>query len=429
LDGPRTCLDPWYLSCTSHIAINDGIAFWDTLEQESVYSAKRALTLVCKAWNELATEYLYEHIICGFSKAIEYSALIALLQDSARSEQLARFVIRVDLHDSLDHHHLQSTFLRLCPNLQRIYLKSYNFYYPYPYSDRWRNLPTASITYELLQTPEYEHFWSAADSWHSLTICFDIPTLDRRSVIPMTQESTLSPPTHSNGKEFTNLRHIVFISAGRNRYSIRCLKHWQLPSLTHLTITSYIPSAERSFDDVLDMLQSSELGSRLKFFALFVHRNTLSSHTTASASLELLKAMPNLEEVALPFFWVSVPPPSMTVTFPKVRTVGMEIDRMHYTSGAAPENAFATYAETCCRLFPNMRRMRTTATTPLHTVVYFISKRIGPMIHLKKAAAVLKSLGIKFEDCAGWDITQLFQKAERELSSVSEAHVRHMPLP
>ena len=380
----------------------------DALEQEEVYPVKRAVVLVCKAWNDMATEFLYEHIICRYSEEmVSSSALIAVLQDSAKGEQLARMVIRVDVSGPSVHPHLQSTLLRLCPNLQSIYTNDRVFAYPYPYSPKRRNLPTLSIVFELLQASEYQLFWSMADHWHSLTIYFDMPELIGALGIPIAQENILPSPPDSGGKEFVNLRHITFMSRGVNKYSIRNLKHWPLPSVTHLTIKSYIPGTEGPYDDVLDMLRSSQLGLQLKFFALLVHFTVSSHKTTVCESLELLKAMPNVEEVALPFFWDSVQLLNTTITFPKVRTMGMEIDRYDYTAVATQENAFATYTETCCRLFPNIRTIRTTSRLYTYTVNYFLTKRVGPMIHLKKAAALLKGRGIKFEDCAGWDIAQV----------------------
>ena len=225
--------------------------------------------------------------------------------------------------------------------------------------------------------------------------------------IPIAQENILPSPPDSGGKEFINLKHINFMSRGVNKYSIRNLKHWPLPSVTHLTIKSYIPGTEGAYDDVLDMLRSSHLGLQLRFFALLVHFTVSSQKTTVCGSLELLKAMPNVEEVALPFFWDSVQLPNTSITFPKVRTMGMEIDRYDYTAVATQENAFATYTETCCRLFPNIRTIRTTSRLYTYTVNYFLTTRVGPMIHLKKAAALLKGREIKFEDCAGWDIVQV----------------------
>ena len=398
-------MDPWYLPCISAQLPNDRTALNDTLEQEWVYPVKRTVILVCKAWNDIATEYLYEHIICKFAaKSVSSEALIAVLQDSAKGERLARMVIRVDIHNSFVHLHLQSTLLQLCPNLQSIYINNAPLYYPYPYSNGRRNLPTLSVVSDLLQTSEYQPFWSTADHWHSLTIYFDALELSVDPGIPIAPKNMLPPPPDSGGKEFINLRHINFISRGVSRYSIRNLKHWPLPSITHLTIKSYIPSAGGTYDEVLDILQSSPLGQQLKFFAFLVHFATPPSNTTAGGSLELLKAMPNLEEVALPFFWDSVQPPNTTITFPKVHTMGMDTNRFDYAAAETPEEAFATYAQTCCRLFPNMRTIRTTSTIPPHTVNYFLTTGVGPMIHLKRAAAVLRGRGIKFEDRAGWDI-------------------------
>ena len=358
----------------------------------------------------MATEHLYEHLICGFFGVTDCSGLIAVLQAGPRGQQLSRLVIRVDISDICDHPYLQSTFLRLCPNIQSIYLNTYLFFNPYLYSDWYRSLSIASIHPELLQTPGYERFWSVMDRWRSLTICFDTGDLG----VPIAQENILPPSAHSGVKEFINLKHIVFTSRGRSKYYIRNLTHWPLPSLTHLTISSYIPGSETAYDDVLEMLQSSQLGPRLKYFALFVHKATPSYRTTISGNLELLKYMPNLEEVALPFFWISVPPPIMTVTLPRVHTVGMENDRLNYTTAATPENAFSIYAEICCRLFPNMRRIITTSKKSVHTVDYFLARKVGPMVHLKKAAEVLRGRGIKFEDCAGWDIIHLFLKESKE---------------
>jgi len=113
--------------------------------------------------------------------------------------------------------------------------------------------------------------------------------------------------------------------------------------------------------------------------------------------------MPNLEEVALPFCSVTDPPPNMTVTVPRVHTVGMEISRVVYAS-MTPENEYATYVEICCSLFPNMGLIRTTSTTSFYTVNQHLQYEVGPMVHLKKAAAVLKERGIKFQDWLGWDI-------------------------
>jgi hypothetical protein len=405
VDEPRTCLDSWYFPCITQSTANDRTAFCDTLEQAAIYPTKRAVVLVCKAWDEMATGYLYEHIICGFSEKADYSVLIAVLQDGARGDQLARSVIRIDMRDSTGPPDLQHILLRLCPNLQSVYINDRPFYYPHPYSSRSRNPPNLSISPGLLQTPEYERFWSSADLWRYLTICFDIPALKGNLFIPITQENTLPPPPHDNGKEFTNLRRIVFISKGR-RYSLRNLKHWPLPSLTHITITSYISGAEGTYGDVLDMLQSSQLGLRLKFFALLVHHTTPSQNTTVSGSLGLLNVMPNLEEVALPFFWVSNPPPTLTVTCPRVHTVGMEINRLDYFAAETPENAFANYAETCCSLFPKMRKIRTTSTTSPYTLEYSLLNKVGPMIHLKKVVGILRRRGIQFEDCVGGDINQ-----------------------
>ena len=359
------------------------------------------MVLVCRAWNDIATEYLYEHIICRFAaNSVSSEALIAVLQDSAKGERLARMVIRVDIYNSSYHLYLQSTLLQLCPNLQSIYIHTAPLYYPYPYSYRRRNLPTLSVVSELLHASEYQPFWSTADHWHSLTIYFDMPELSGDPGIPIAQKNILPPPPDSGGKEFINLRHIYFTSGGISRYSIRNLKHWPLPSITHLTIRSYILGAGGTYDEVLDILQSSPLGQQLKFFAFLVHLATHPSYTTACGSLELLKAIPNLEEVALPFFWDSIRPPNTTITFPNVHTMGMETNRLGYT----PEDAFATYAETCCRLFPNLRTIRTTSTTTTHTVDHFLKRGTGLMIHLRKAAALLKDRGIKFEDRAGWDI-------------------------
>ena len=194
------------------------------------------------------------------------------------------------------------------------------------------------------------------------------------------------------------------MSGGGSEYFIRNLKYWPLPSVTHLTIMSYIPGNEGAYDDVLEVLRPSRLGLQLKFFALLVHQTTSSHQTTACGSLELLKAMPNLEEVALPCFWDSAHLPNTTINFPKVHTMGMEVHRFDYTATATPEDAFATYTETCCRLFPNMRTIRTTSTTHTYTVDYFRIRRYGP---IKKAATLLKGRGIKFEDCTGWDINQV----------------------
>ena len=404
-DDPRTHLDPWYRrSITQHVA-NDRSAVSDTIEQMSVYPTKRAVVLVCKAWKQIATEYLYEHVVCG---VLGCSALITILQSGAKGEQLARLVIRVDIPGTGEAHQLQSTFLQICPNLQSIYLTAFPVFHPAPYSSERRNLPIVSISPDLLQTPGYEPFWSAANHWRYLTIHFGIHELNENPLMPITQRNILPPPPHSNGKEFLNLKHIFFTSRSGSRYSIRNLSHWPLPSLTHLTINSYFPVG-REYDDILDALQASQLGPRLKFFALLVHDRTSPYNTTISGSLALLKAMPNLEEIALPFFWVSVPAPTMAVTLSGVHTVGMETERRDYPPGDT-EKAFATYVEICCRLFPNRRKIRTLATTSLHTVSYFFTMEDGPMpmLLLKTAAAVLKERGIKFEDCAGWDITQMW---------------------
>lgn len=363
----------------------------------------------------MATEYLYEHIICGFSRVTHYADLIADLQASPRGQQLARLVIRVDISDACNHSYLQAAFLRLCPNLQSIYINTDLFCDPCLYSDGYRTLSIASIRPELLQTRGYECFWSVMDRWRSLTICFDIPGPNGNPVVPIAQKNILPPPAYFNGKEFTNLRHLVFTSRGHSKYSIRNLTHWPLPSLTHLTISSYIPGVEQPYEDVLDMLQSSQLGLRLKFFALLVHPTTPSYSTTMSGGVELLKSMPNLEEVALPFFWVSVPPPMITVSLSGVHTVGMENDRLDYTLAATMENAFAVYAEICCRLFPNMRKIRTMSTKPPYTVNFFLARKVGPMVHLEKAAAVLKGHDIMFEDCVGCDIVHVFKRSKETI--------------
>jgi hypothetical protein len=356
----------------------------------------------------MATEFLYEHIICIRSESTDFSeALIAVLQDSPKGEQLARMVIRVDTYNPRFHLNLRVTLLRLCPNLQSIYFNNGLLHYPQPYSIRRRSLPTLSIVSELLQTPKYQHFWSRADQWHHLTVCFGMPELGEDPGMPIAQSNILPPPPDSGGKEFINLRHINFISNGSIRYSIRNLKHWPLPSITHLTIRSYFPSTGGTYDEVLDVLQSSRLGSQLKFFALLVRVATPSCDTTVFGSLELLKAMPSLEEVALPFFWDSFQLPNPTITFPKVHTVGIEINRFHYFASPTPENAFATYTETCYRLFPNMRTIRSISAVSIDTVDFFLTTKVGPMIHLKMAASFLKGRGIKFEDCAGWDISQI----------------------
>jgi len=381
----------------------------DALEQETVYPVKRAMVLVCKAWNDIATEYLYEHIVYRPSaRTGSLGALIKFLQYSPKGEQLARMVIRVDSYNSPFHEHFQSTLLRLCPNLRSIYTNNrhVHVHFPYPYSLGRRNLPTLSIVSELLQTPAYQPFWSMADYWLYLTVYFDIPELSGDPGVPMAPKNILPPPPDSGGKEFINLRHLSFVSKGTNRYSIRNLKHWPLPSITHLTIKSYIPGTGGSYDEILDVLQSSRLGSQLKFFALLVHGTTPSCNTTVCGSLELLNAMPNLKEVALPFFWDSDQLPITTVTFPKVHTMGMETNRLGYTSIATPENILATYTETCCRLFPNMRKIRSMPTASAYTVDFFL-KRAGPRNHFKTAASILKNRGITFEDCAGWDITQI----------------------
>ena len=356
----------------------------------------------------MATEYLYEHIVYNYSDDINHSyALTNVLQGSPKGEQLARMVIRVDSYNSPFHDYIHSTLLRLCPNLRSIYTYNGLLHNPYPYSIRRRNLPTLSVVSELLQTPQYQHFWSKADHWHYLTVYFGMPGLSADPVMPMAQNDILPPPPDSGGKEFINLRHIHFVSKGASRYSIRNLKHWPLPSITHLTIKSYIPGTGGSYDEILDVLQSSQLGSQLKFFALLVHITTPPSDTTVCRSLELLKAMPNLEEVTLPFFWDSVQLPITTITLPKVHTMGMETNRVNYNSIETPENAFVTYTETCCRLFPNMRTIRTTWAIPMYTVDYFLTKGFGPMNHLKMTASILKGRGIKLEDCAGCDITQI----------------------
>ena len=350
----------------------------------------------------MATKYLYEHIIYKYSEAIfSSSALLAVLQDSAKGEQLARMVIRVDINISAVHPHLQSTLLRLCPNLQSIYINDYAFDYPRRYSNGSRNLPTLSVDSELLQDSEYQRFWSTADHWHSLTILFE-PSRE-----PVSPKNILPPPPDSGGKEFNNLRHINIVSRSVNKYSIRNLKHWPLPSVTHFTINSYIPGTEGAYDDALDMLRSSRLGLQLKFFALLVPQTTSSHQTTAFGSLELLKAMPNLEEVALPFFWDSAQLPDTAIIFPKVHTMGMEIHRFDYTAAATPANAFATYTETCCRLFPNIQTIRTTSIMYTCTGDFFLANKVGPMVHLKKASALLKRRGIKFEDCTGRDINKV----------------------
>jgi hypothetical protein len=399
-------LDLWYLPSLAVQLFDDVTAQSDALEQQSAYPVKCAVVLVCRAWNDIATEYLYEHVVCGPSETtVSSEALIAVLQDSPKGEQLARMVIRVDIFDSrLDHHFI---LLRLCPNLQSIYLNYGHYHIPYPYSIRRKNFPTLSIASELLQTPEYQRFWSRADHWHYLTVCFDIPELSEDPDMPVARNNILPPPPASGGKDFVNLRHINFVSGGVNGYSIRNLKHWSLPSITHLTIGSYVPDTGGTYDEVLDVLQSSRLGSQLKFFALLVRVTTPRCDTTARGTIELLRAMPNLEEVALPFFWDSVQLPNSTITFPKVHTVGMEINRFLYLAIPKQENASAIYTETCCRLFPNMRTIRIMSTVPTYTVDFFLKTGAGPMIHLKMAASFLKGRGIKFEDCAGWDIAQI----------------------
>jgi len=357
----------------------------------------------------MATEYLYEHIVYKLSDDINFSyAFTNVLHDSPKGKQLARMVIRVDTYQSPLHLDHQSTLLRLCPNLQSIYTNNSVFlHYPYPYSITRRNLPTLSIVSGQLRTSAYQPFWSKADHWHYLTVCFFVPELSWDPGMPMARKNILPPPPDSGGKEFINLRHIHFVSKGDSRYSIRNLKHWPLPSITHLTIKSYIPGTGGSYDEILDVLQSSRLGSQLKFFALLVHITTPSCDTTAFGSLELLKAMPNLEEVALPFFWDSAQLPNSTTTFPKVHTMGMETDRWDDTSIETPESAFATYTETCCRLFPNMRMIRSISTVSTYDAHLSLTKGIGPKIHLKLAASFLKARGIKFEDCAGCDITRI----------------------
>ena len=354
----------------------------------------------------MATEYLYEHIVFKLSEKNDSAKpLIAVLQDSPRGGQLARMVIRVDTYSPVSRTCLQSTMLRLCPNLQSIYANYRQLHYPYPYSIRRRNLPILSIVSGLLQAPTYQPFWSRADHWHYLTVYFNMPELSADPDTPMTQNNILPPPPDSGGKEFINLRHIHFVSKGANNYSIQNLKHWPLPSITHLTIKSYIPGAGGSYDEILDVLQSSRLGAQLRFFALLVHFSTPSSYTTVCGSLELLKAMPNLEEVALPFFWDSTQLPNSASTFPNVHTMGMETDRWGYISTETPESAFATYTETCCRLFPNMRMIRSISTVSTYDVRLSLTNGFGPMKHFKMAASFLERRGIKFEDCIGCNIT------------------------
>jgi hypothetical protein len=354
----------------------------------------------------MATEYLYEHIVCTPSKSIIFSEmLIAVLQDSPKGGRLARMVIRVDAYSSWFRLNFHVTLLRLCPNLQSIYVNNGVHHYPYPYSISERNLPALSILPEVLQAPKYQRFWSRADHWHHLTVCFGMPELREDTYVSI--DNTLPPPPDSGGKEFVNLRHIDFVSGRASGYSIRNLKHWSLPSITHLTIRSYIPGTGGTYDEVLDVLRSSRLGSQLKFFALLVHISTPLRNTTACGSLELLEAMPNLEEVALPFFWDSIQLPNSTITFPKVHTVGMDINRFLYLAIPKQENASAIYTETCCRLFPNMQTIRLISAVSMYTVDYFLRTRSGPMVSLRLAASFLKGRGIKFEDCAGWDITQI----------------------
>ena len=258
-------MDQWYIPSITPQLYVDITARSDALEQESVYSVKSAVVLVCKAWNDIATEYLYEHIVFKFlAKKISAEPLIVVLQDSPRGGHLARMVIRVDTYSSVSHTYLQSAMLRLCPNLQSIYANYPHLHYPYPYSIRRRNLPTLSIVSGSLQTPAYRPFWSRADHWHYLTVYFDMPELSADPEMPMAQENILPPPPDSGVKEFINLRHIHFVSKGASKYSIRNLKHWPLPSITHLTIKSYIPGTGGPYDEILDVLQSSQLGSQLK---------------------------------------------------------------------------------------------------------------------------------------------------------------------
>ena len=83
LDDSLTMLDPWPVGMppTYYHYLYPGTAYG--FEQSCLYTTKRALMLVSKAWAEIAVEFMYESLVIGHFGVGRPEQVIAVLEDPA----------------------------------------------------------------------------------------------------------------------------------------------------------------------------------------------------------------------------------------------------------------------------------------------------------------------------------------------------------
>lgn len=394
LNDPPTCLSPWTPGCLAQGAFEEAADYSHAYEQHQIYPRKRALMLVCKAWTELAIEFLYESILVDMFGIGSAEKFVAVLRTPGRGSQFAWWVNRVDMNSRIKDHIL--TIQKLCPNLhvfnmfngdhnnQGHYLAHLPFLHPES------RLTTLSVTPVTLSTI-FETSPSTLGHLRYLTII-----VENNAGLWGSISIPIIPPL----PQLISLTAVVLDWNGTAPFVP--IESWSCPCLTHLTIHFW-----NDLKDVSGVVE--HFGSQLTFFAFTLTEPYTSPFTMYS----FLKAMPNLKELVTPQLFPRITHaelgPLQGFSHPNIEVLGFPVHSIpaHQVDGFSAE-----YVQRIYILFPKLRAVRITSAQRGYSAAYCQKNPDQDRLkHLQMFASILEGFKIVLEDPTGQDVRHYILEA------------------
>lgn len=378
LDPPATAMDRWPvgypLPGNTHPIRGPEVTYpW---EQSRLYVTKRTLMLVCREWETLAAEYMYESLVVELFGVGNERKLLTSLRTTKRGERFRRWVKRVDAS-----RHIHSALARVCrdglPNAHIQHL--------------WRGGNHMSPMEEVPQTR-----FSTTFQPHTLSICshhFHIAcpsAIQPRHITLYLLGADINLPRDSP-MHLPNLRHLSIITVlPLNRVSetfATITKFWKCPVLTQLCINVW---SSRSLECL------SVIPNLVSCFRKPLRHLEILAPTTVSTLHAILHTAPDITSLI-----ISTP---LTMTLwmgnqlrhSNLQTVGL---------GIHCPNSWTLISDLSDReAFPNLSLVR--IVTPMTRLTKPSLQSLPESLCLR--AIQLLRHGIKLEDCTGADLSSVF---------------------
>jgi len=383
LDSPATAIDKWpaeYPIPEYQLpARGPEVAYpW---EQSQLYFTKRSLMLVCKDWEALAMEYMYESLVVELFRVGEPETLFTLLQTTKLGERFRRWVKRVDAHwntrsalakllmDDLPNAQVQRFWLPCNPTGHEVYFHT--------------EFPSTFQPHTIEISPR--HFYVACTPTHQVAARPRHLSLHLRG-----PHTNLRLNSHIH---FQNLQYLALIVPKPLNYVeetfLAITEFWTCPVLTHLCINVW--DTTLVCPSLIPNLVSC-LGRTLRHLEIL-------APTTASSLHSILQACPNITTLVVSAPLSMVLPIGYQLQHTELQTVGL---------GVYGPNTWTLLSSLSDReLFPKLSLVRI-VTPQSHWRKPSLRVRYADDDPLRLSAIQLLKHEIRFEDCTGADLAPIF---------------------